>query len=75
MVNREELTIALDRKRDGRWVAVVPELPGVRAYGATEDEAVDAVQDLALREGVEVGPVILAKVSRHIGLRGTSASP
>jgi hypothetical protein len=75
MVNREELTIALGRKRDGRWVAEVPELPGVRAYGATEDEAVDAVQELALSEGAEVGPVILAKVSRHIGPRRTSPSP
>ncbi len=30
------LTIEIDREQDGRWIAEVPELPGVLAYGATE---------------------------------------
>ena len=41
--------IELEREDDGRWLAAVPSLPGVLAYGATEDAAVSAVEALALR--------------------------
>ena len=34
---------------DGRWIAEIPDLPGVLAYGATEKEAVASAQALALR--------------------------
>jgi predicted RNase H-like HicB family nuclease len=34
---------------DGRWLAEVPQLPGVLAYGATRDEAMAKAQVLALR--------------------------
>ena len=34
---------------DGRWIADVPELPGVMAYGSTRDEAIARVEVLALR--------------------------
>jgi len=43
------LSIQLEREDDGRWIAEVPELPGVLAYGATADEARTRVQALALR--------------------------
>ena len=33
------LIIELEREEDGRWLAEVPQLPGVLAYGATADEA------------------------------------
>ena len=46
MVN---LDIQSEREDDGRWLAEVPQLPGVLAYGATRDEAVARVQVLALR--------------------------
>lgn len=46
MVN---LNIESEREADGRWLAEVPQLPGVLAYGATWDEAVARVQVLALR--------------------------
>lgn len=42
-------TIELELESDGRWVAEVVELPGVLAYGITEDDAVARVQVLALR--------------------------
>ena len=41
--------IELEREVDGRWIAEVVELPGVLAYGATEDLAIAHVQALALR--------------------------
>jgi len=52
------ITIETEREDDGRWIAEVPELPGVMAYGATEDEAKRDVEILALRvlaERLETG--------------------
>jgi predicted RNase H-like HicB family nuclease len=43
------LTIESEQEVDGRWLAEVPELPGVLAYGATRDEALAKAQVLALR--------------------------
>ena len=41
--------IEYEREEDGRWLAEVPELPGVLAYGATADEATTKAEALALR--------------------------
>jgi predicted RNase H-like HicB family nuclease len=43
------LTIQFDREEDGRFIAEIPELPGVLAYGATQAEAASNVRALALR--------------------------
>jgi predicted RNase H-like HicB family nuclease len=43
------LKIEVEQETDGRWIAEIPALPGVMAYGATEREAVDNVGALALR--------------------------
>ena len=42
-------TIEHELEDDGRWLAEVPELPGVLAYGATADEAMAQAEVLALR--------------------------
>jgi predicted RNase H-like HicB family nuclease len=42
------LTIELDRENHGRWIAEVPELPGVMAYGATRNEAISNAERLAI---------------------------
>jgi predicted RNase H-like HicB family nuclease len=34
---------------DGRWIAEIPDLPGVLAYGSTEKEAIASAQALAPR--------------------------
>lgn len=44
-----QLTIETEREVDGRWIADVPELPGVMAYGSTREEAIAQVEVLALR--------------------------
>jgi predicted RNase H-like HicB family nuclease len=41
--------IETEREEDGRWLAEIAELPGVLAYGQTEDEAMARVQVRALR--------------------------
>ena len=43
------LTIETEREDDGRWIAEVPQLPGVLAYGNSEDEAASKAEVLALR--------------------------
>ena len=40
--------IEIDREDDGRWIAEVPDLPGVMAYGATREEAIRGAEALAL---------------------------
>jgi predicted RNase H-like HicB family nuclease len=42
-------SIECEREEDGRWLAEVPELPGVMAYGSTAEEAQAKAQVLALR--------------------------
>ncbi len=41
--------IECEQETDGRWLAEVPQLPGVLAYGGTADEAMARAQVLALR--------------------------
>jgi len=41
--------VDLEQEEDGRWIAEIPELPGVMVYGKTSDEARSKVQALALR--------------------------
>ncbi len=44
-----EMRIETEREQDGRWIAEVPELPGVMAYSVTREEAIARAQALALR--------------------------
>ena len=41
--------IECEREEDGRWLAEVPQLPGVLAYGSSADEAMAKAEILALR--------------------------
>ncbi len=41
--------VEVEQEDDGRWLAEIPDLPGVLAYGATPAEAVARVQALGLR--------------------------
>lgn len=38
-----------DRETDGRWIAEIPDLPGVLVYGQTREEAVALAKVLALQ--------------------------
>jgi len=56
------LTVELEQEDDRRWIAEIPELPGVMAYGPSAQEAVAKAKALALRvvadrlEHGEAGP-------------------
>ena len=44
-----DLRIETELEEDGRWIAEVPVLPGVMAYGDSNADARSRVQALALR--------------------------
>jgi predicted RNase H-like HicB family nuclease len=58
--------VETEREDDGRWLAEVVEVPGVLAYGDTQQAALSRVQALALRvvaerlEHGEAGPELLS---------------
>ena len=41
--------IEFDREDDGRWIAEIPSLPGVMAYGVSRADAESRVEVMALR--------------------------
>jgi predicted RNase H-like HicB family nuclease len=49
MVEIQPLRVEIDRESDCRVLASVPDLPGVMAYGDTEDDAVRKVKSIALQ--------------------------
>ena len=49
MVEIQPIRVEVEREEDGRFLASVPELPGVMAYGAVEVEAVRKVKAIALQ--------------------------
>jgi predicted RNase H-like HicB family nuclease len=42
-----EVEFDFDREEDGRWIAEVVDLPGVLAYGATQEEAREKAEAMA----------------------------
>lgn len=45
----QSFSIEYEQEEDGRWLAEVPDLPGVMVYGKTKQDAEVAVTALALR--------------------------
>jgi predicted RNase H-like HicB family nuclease len=43
------MNIEIEHEEDDRWIAEVPDLPGVMVYGQSKEEAVSKVKALALR--------------------------
>jgi predicted RNase H-like HicB family nuclease len=41
--------IEFEQEDDGRWIAEIPQLPGVMAYGISKTEAESKVEAMALR--------------------------
>jgi len=44
-----DYSLEVEQEDDSRWIAEVPELAGVLAYGATQEEAMVKAESLALR--------------------------
>jgi len=49
MVEIQPIRVEIEREDDGRFLAVVPDLPGVMAYGNTEEKAIRRVSSIARR--------------------------
>jgi len=63
-------SVEFDREQDDRWIAEIPRLPGVMAYGATKQDALRHVRAIALRtlaDVVETGktPVSISHLFSH----------
>ena len=58
----KSLAVEVGREEDGRWIAEIPVLPGVLAYGTTRKDALAKAEALALRvlaERLENGEPVL----------------
>ena len=44
-----KLHVEYEQEEDGRWIAEIPELPGVMCYGTSRNDAAAKVEALALR--------------------------
>jgi predicted RNase H-like HicB family nuclease len=44
-----DFIIDFEQEADGRWIAEIPELPGVLAYGTTKAQAGEKAKALAFR--------------------------
>jgi predicted RNase H-like HicB family nuclease len=42
-------SVETEQETDGRWIAEIPDLPGVMVYGVTRELAVAKAEALALR--------------------------
>ncbi|MDA7645564.1 type II toxin-antitoxin system HicB family antitoxin [bacterium] len=43
------MKVEVEIEKDGRWIAEIPELPGVMAYGINQIDAIQKTEALALR--------------------------
>jgi predicted RNase H-like HicB family nuclease len=43
------MKIEIEREEDGRWIAEIPDLPGVMVYGDSRNEVISKAEALALR--------------------------
>ena len=43
------MRIEVEREEDGRWIAEVPDLPGVLVYADSRNQAISKAEALALR--------------------------
>jgi len=70
--------IEIEREDDGRWIAEVPDLPGVMVYGTDRASAVAKVQALALRvlaERLEHGEAVPEPLSVSFQTAGMLLEP
>ena len=63
-------SVEFDREEDGRWIAEVPNLPGVMAYGSTKQAALQKVYAITLRtlaDKIEQGqtPAPVSRLFEH----------
>ena len=62
-------TLEIEREEDGRWIAEIPELPGVMKYGDTREVAIAQTEALALRvlaERIEHGRSVDQSVDQGV---------
>ncbi|MBT9141428.1 MAG: hypothetical protein DDT30_02020 [Dehalococcoidia bacterium] len=51
------MNIEIEREKDGRWIAEIPDLPGMMTYRQSREEAILKVKALALRVLAPCNPI------------------
>lgn len=62
MTEKNPMKIETEREEDGRWIAEVPDLPGVMVYADSKEDAIQKVKVLTLRviaDRIEHGEAII----------------
>ncbi len=66
------MKIEIEREEDGRWIAEIPELPGVMVFGDSRNQAISKAEALALRvladrleHGEEIPELASDKLNKH----------
>jgi len=68
MAGIQSLRIDIDREEDGRILASVPDLPGVMAYGASQEEATRKVKAIALQVLADMIENDASMTAKRLGL-------
>jgi len=68
------MKVEIEREEDGRWIAEVPDLPGVMAYGQTRGEAVANVKALAAQVVADCTANASGDFDREVAALGASDS-
>ena len=63
-----DFIIDFEQETDGRWIAEIPELPGVLAYGTTKAQAGEKAKALAFR-------VLAERIETESSLKHTGLAP
>jgi predicted RNase H-like HicB family nuclease len=66
VINIDPIGIEVEREEDGRFLASVPDLPGVMAYGPVEADAIRKAQVVALQifaDIIDSGEILLPPLS------------
>jgi predicted RNase H-like HicB family nuclease len=75
------LKVEFTRVKDGRWMAVIPDLPGVTACARTRKEALASAEELALQAIVdrhkrrEAVPANRSRATAGVGWRPVALDP
>jgi predicted RNase H-like HicB family nuclease len=74
-IKKTPFVIEFEREEDNRWIAEIPKLPGVMAYGATKEEAKQKLYAIALRtlaDKIEQGrtPISVDRLFKYEMARG-----
>lgn len=74
----DPIRIEVEREEDGRFLASIPDLPGVMAYGHLDTEAIQKAKTIALQviaDMIETGEGLSTPIIQLLAKSGTIDDP